>query len=41
MKKQRIEHNSALDALITVSKRLSCYEIEYKMDSEKFRPVYD
>jgi hypothetical protein len=31
MRKQRIEHNCALDALITMSKRLNGYEMQHKM----------
>jgi hypothetical protein len=40
MKKQRIEHNSTLDALITVSKRLNSYESQFNMDSEIFYDNY-
>lgn len=40
MRKQRIEHNSALDALVTITKRLSSYESQFKMDSEVFYDSY-
>jgi hypothetical protein len=40
MRRQRIEYNSALDALIAVSKRLSGYENRFNMDSENFYDNY-
>lgn len=40
MKKQRSEHNSALDALITVAKRLQGYESQFNMNSEVFYDRY-
>ena len=40
MRKQRIEYNSALDALIAVSKRLNGYENRFNMDSEIFYDNY-
>jgi len=36
MKKQRIEYNSPIDALVAIAKRLSVYENQYAMDSENF-----
>ena len=36
MKKQRIEYDSPLDALVTISKRLSVFEDRYKRSSEDF-----
>ena len=36
MKKQRVEYDSSLDALIAVAKRLSSYESKYKITSEEF-----
>jgi hypothetical protein len=36
MRKQRIEYDSRIDALVAVSKRLSIYEGRYNMESEKF-----
>ena len=36
MRKQRIEYESPVDALIAVTKRLSTYEERYKMVSEEF-----
>ena len=36
MKKQRIEFDSPLDALITLAKRLSVNENRYQMSSEDF-----
>jgi len=36
MRKIKIEHNSRIDALIAVSKRLSIYEGRNKMESEEF-----
>jgi len=40
MRKQRIEYSSPLDALITVTKRLSVYENKYQWDSEDFFDRY-
>ena len=36
MRKQRIEYNSPLDALIALTKQLSRYENQYQMESEDF-----
>ena len=36
MRKQRIEYDSPVDALIAVAKRLSVYEGRYQMASEEF-----
>lgn len=36
MKKQRVEYDSSLDALVAVAKRLSSYESKYKIASEEF-----
>jgi hypothetical protein len=36
MRKQMIQYNSPVDALIAVSKRLSRYETLYSIDSEEF-----
>jgi hypothetical protein len=36
MKKQRIEYDSPVDALVAVAKRLSIYETRYRMTSEEF-----
>ena len=36
MRKQRIEYNSSVDALVAVAKRLSVYEGQYNMMSEEF-----
>ena len=36
MRKQRIEHDSSVDALVAIAKRLSSYEIQYKITSEEF-----
>ena len=36
MRKQRIEYDSPVDALIAVTKRLSVYEDRYRMTSEDF-----
>jgi len=36
MRKIKIEHDSRIDALIAVSKRLSIYEGRNKMESEEF-----
>ena len=40
MKKQRIEYNSSIDALVAIAKRLSIYEEQYKMMSEDFYDKY-
>ncbi len=40
MRKQRITYTSPLDALIAVSKRLSLYENQQRMDSEAFIDHY-
>ena len=36
MRKQRVEYDSPLDALVAVAKRLSVYEDRYRMSSEDF-----
>jgi hypothetical protein len=36
MRKQRIEYDSALDALVAVAKRLSAFEIQNQIASEEF-----
>ena len=36
MRKQRIEYDSPVDALVAVTKRLSVYEDRYRMASEEF-----
>ncbi|MGR3176168.1 MAG: antitoxin TumA [Candidatus Scalindua sp.] len=36
MKKQRIEYDSPVDALVAIAKRLSIYETRYRMTSEEF-----
>ena len=36
MRKQRIEYDSPVDALVAVAKRLSNYESQYQMASEEF-----
>lgn len=36
MKKQRIEYDSAIDALIAVTKKLHTYEMKYNIDAEEF-----
>jgi len=36
MRKQRIEYDSPVDALVAVAKRLSVYEARYHMASEEF-----
>ena len=36
MRKQRIEYDSPVDALVTVTKRLSGYEDRYRITSEDF-----
>ncbi|WP_414530202.1 antitoxin TumA [Nodularia chucula] len=41
MRKQTIEYTSPLDALVAVTKRLSIYENQQKMDSEEFFYQYN
>lgn len=41
MRKQTIQYTSSLDALIAVTKRLSLYENQYKIDSEDFYNQYN
>jgi hypothetical protein len=41
MRKQTIEYDSLVDALVAVSKRLSRYETHYGMESEEFFNRYD
>lgn len=41
MRKQIIQYTSPLDALIAVSKRLSIYENQQKMNSEEFFSHYN
>lgn len=36
MRKQRIEYDSPVDALVAVAKRLNSYETRYKITSEEF-----
>jgi len=36
MRKQRIEYDSPVDALVAIAKRLSAYEGRYQMASEEF-----
>ncbi len=36
MRKQRIEYNSPVDALVAIAKRLSIFETRYRMASEEF-----
>ncbi len=36
MRKQRIEYNTSVDALVAVAKLLSIYEGQYNMMSEEF-----
>ena len=40
MRKQTIQYTSPLDALVAVTKRLSVYENQQKMDSENFFHQY-
>ena len=40
MRKQRVEYNSPVDALVAVSKQLSVYENRYRMRSEDFHDSY-
>lgn len=36
MRKQRIEYNSPVDALVAIAKRLQSFEYSFKMTSEEF-----
>ena len=36
MRKQRIEYDSPVDALVAIAKRLSIFENRYRMTSEEF-----
>ena len=36
MRKQRIEYDSPVDALVAIAKRLSIFEARYRMESEDF-----
>ena len=36
MRKQRIEYDSSVDALVAIAKQLSSYETQYKITSEEF-----
>lgn len=36
MRKERIEYDSPVDALVAIAKRLSVYESRYRMSSEEF-----
>lgn len=36
MRKQRIEYDSPVDAVVAIAKRLSIYESRYQMTSEEF-----
>ena len=36
MRKQRIEYDSPVDALVAIAKRLSIFETQYRMASEEF-----
>ena len=40
MRKQTIQYTSPIDALIAVTKRLSLYESQQRMDSEEFFDRY-
>lgn len=40
MKKNKIEYDSPVDALVAVAKRLNHYEDKYKMQSEDFYNQY-
>jgi len=40
MRKQRIEYDSPVDALVATAKRLSIYEGQYQMTSEDFFDKY-
>ncbi|MBD2777059.1 antitoxin TumA [Iningainema tapete] len=41
MRKQTIQYTSSLDALVAVTKRLSVYENQQKMNSEDFFHQYN
>lgn len=41
MRKQTIQYTNSLDALIAISKRLSIYEKQQKMESEEFFNQYN
>lgn len=41
MRKERNEYNSPIDALVTIAKRLSTYEIRHGMSSEDFFNKYE
>ncbi len=41
MRKQRIEYDSPVDALVAVAKRLNMYETRYKIISEEFYDCYN
>ena len=41
MRKQTIRYTSSLDALVAITKRLSVYENQQKMDSEDFYRQYN
>lgn len=41
MHKQHIEYDSPVDALVAVTKRLSSYESQYKMSSDKFAEKFN
>ncbi len=36
MRKHRVDYDSPVDALVTISKRLSLYEERYRIESEEF-----
>ncbi len=40
MRKQTIQYDSPVDALVAVSKRLSGYETRYRLESEEFLNSY-
>jgi len=40
MRKQHVEYDSPVDALVAVAKRLSHYEEQYRMSSEEFFDRY-
>jgi hypothetical protein len=41
MRKQRIEYDSPVDALVSIAKRLSVYEARYQVVSEEFFDKYN
>jgi len=41
MRKQRIEYDSPVDALVAIAKRLSIFETRYRMTSEEFFDKYN